>query len=277
VAGSYDSVPYDYTIDIAPNQRYQKYQISYVNIAGIVYIQVNKIADIAPLEKFTIGYGLIYSSTQWYKDATGEFKQIPLLSAVQDTLYYQDGTDPEIFGRIKLIEQAQTNIIYVDEILGRKTYTSPNGVTFSNGLRVRFTGDVSPASYGSGSSSFEYTATEAGTNYITYNDSTDLYVGQQVVFSSPSLGGLNAGQTYYVRSIAANGLKFTVSAAEGGPAVVLANGTGVAAATAISSREYYVSGVGTAIELLPTVNYVVPELYVEDADDRTRTTRLPDH
>jgi len=272
VAGSYDSVPYDYTIDIAPNQRYQKYQISYVNIAGIVYIQVNKIADIAPLEKFIIGYGQTYSNTQWYKDATGEFQRIPLLSAVQDTLYYQDGTDPEIFGRIKLIEQTQTNIIYVDEILGRNTYTSPNGVEFSNGLRVRFTGDVSPASYGSGSSAFEYTATEAGTNYITYNDSTDLYVGQQVVFSSPSLGGLNAGQTYYVRSIAANGLKFTVSAADGGPAVVLANGTGVAAATAISSREYYVSGVGTAIELLPAVNYVVPELYVEDADDSTIST-----
>jgi hypothetical protein len=272
VAGSYDSVPYDYTIDILPNQRYQKYQISYVNIAGIVYIQVNKVADIAPLQKFTVGYGQTYSNTQWYKDATGEFKQIPLLSAAQDTLYYQDGTDPEIFGRIKLIEQTQTNVIYVDEILGRKTYTSPNGVTFSNGLRVRFTGDVSPASYGSGSAAFGYTATEAGTNYITYNDSTDLYVGQQVVFSAPSLGGLNAGQTYYVRSIAANGLKFTVSASDGGPVVSLANGTGIGTATAISSREYYVSGVGTAIELLPAVNYVVPELYVEDADDSTIST-----
>lgn len=272
VAGSFDSVPYDYTIDIVPNQRYQKYQISYVNIAGTVYIQVNKVADIASLEKFTIGYGSTYSNTQWYKDATGAFQPIPFLSAVQDTLYYQDGTDPEIFGRIKLIEQTQTDVIYVDEILGRETYTSPNGVTFSNGLRVRFIGDVSPSSYASGSNTFEYTATEAGTNYITYNDSTDLYVGQQVVFTTPSLGGLNAGQTYYVRSIAANGLKFTVSAVEGGPAVILANGTGVATATAISSREYYVSGVGTAIELLPTVNYVVPELYVEDADDSTIPT-----
>jgi len=269
VAGSYDSVPYDYTIDIAPNQRYQKYQISYENIAGIMYIQLNKVSDIASLEKFTIGYGLTYSNTQWYKDATGQFQQIPLLSAVQDTLYYQDGTDPEIFGRIKLIEQTQTNVIYVDEILGRQNYTSPNGVTFSNGLRVRFVGDVSPSSYASGLSEFEYTATEAGTNYITYNNATDLYVGQQVVFSSPSLGGLNPGQTYYVRSISANGIKFTVSAVEGGPAVVLASGIGTAVATAISNREYYVSGVGTAIELLPTTNYVVPELYVEDADDST--------
>ena len=272
VAGSYDSLPYDYTIDIAPDQRYQKYQITYVDIAGITYLQVNKIVDIAPLEKFTIGYGSTYSSTQWYKDSTGFFKQIPLLTAVQDVLYYQDGTDSEIFGRIKLLDQTETSTIYVDEIIGRKTYTSPNGVVFSNGLRVRFTGDVFPASYGSGTTTFECTATEAGTNYITYNNATELYVGQQVVFSSPTLGGLNAGQTYYVRSISASGIKFTVSAVEGGPAVVLASGTGTVDATAISNREYYISGVGTAIELLPTVNYATPELYVEDANDSTIAT-----
>jgi hypothetical protein len=272
VAGSYDSLPYDYTVEIPPDQRYQKYQITYVDIAGVTYIQVNKIVDIAPLEKFTIGYGATYSSTQWYKDSTGFFKQIPLLTAVQDTLYYQDGTDPEIFGRIKLLDQTETSTIYVDEIIGRKTYTSPNGVVFSNGLKVRFTGDVFPVSYGSGTSSFECTAAEAGTNYITYNNATDLYVGQQVVFSSPTLGGLNAGQTYYVRSISASGIKFTVSAAEGGPVVVLQSGSGTMASTAISNREYYVSGVGTAIELLPAVNYVTPELYVEDANDSTIAT-----
>ena len=164
VAGSYDSLPYDVTVDIEPDQRYQKYQISYVDIAGTTYIQVNKIIDIAPLEKFTISYGTVYSSTQWYKNQTGEFEQIPLLSAAQDTLYYQDGTDPEIFGRIKLVDQTNSETIYVDEIIGRPNYTSPNGVKFSNGLRIRFTGDVFPASYGSGTTTFACTQTESGTN-----------------------------------------------------------------------------------------------------------------
>ena len=212
------------------------------------------------------------SSDLWYKNSTGVFERIPLLSAVQDTLYYQDGTDPEIFGQIKLLEQTDTSTIYVDEIIGRKTYTSPNGVVFSNGLKVRFTGDVSPAGYGSGTTTFDCTATETGTNYITYNNATDLYVGQQVVFSNPTLGGLNAGQSYYVRSISANGLKFTVSAVEGGPVVTLASGSGTMAATAISNREYYVSGVGTAIELLVATNFITPELYVEDANDSTIAT-----
>jgi hypothetical protein len=41
-----------------------------------------------------------YSNTSWYKNSTGYFQQIPLLTAVLNELYYQDGTDPEIFGRI---------------------------------------------------------------------------------------------------------------------------------------------------------------------------------
>ena len=268
--GSYDSIPFDLTIDIAPDQRYQKYQISYVDIAGITYIQLNKIADIAPLEKFTISNGTNYSSTQWYKDSTGAFQQIPLLSAVQNILYYQDGTDPEIFGQIKLIDQNASNTLYVDEIIGRKDYTAPNGVKFTNGLKVRFTGDVAPARYASGTTTFTCTQTETGTNYITSPASTDLYVGQAVIFVSPTLGGLNAGTTYYVRSIAANGTKFTVSAAQySSTAVALANGTGTMSSIAISNREYYVSGVGTAIELLPVIDFVTPELYVQDADTGT--------
>lgn len=268
--GSYDSIPFDLTIDIAPDQRYQKYQITYVDIAGVTYIQLNKIADIAPLEKFTISNGTSYSSTQWYKDTTGIFQQIPLLSAVQNTLYYQDGTDPEIFGEIKLIDQTASNTLYIDEIIGRKNYTSPNGVKFTNSLKVRFTGDVVPTSYSSGTTAFTCTQTEAGTNYITSPASTDLYVGQAVVFVTFTIGGLVAGTTYYVRSIAANGTKFTVSAVQyGSTAVTLADGTGSMNSIAISNREYYVSGVGTAIELLPVTDFVTPELYVQDADTGT--------
>ena len=272
IAGAFDSLPYDLTQDIAPDERYQKYQISYVNIADVTYIQLNKVSDIASLEKFRINYGSTYSSTQWYKNNVGIFEEIPLLTAVQDTLYYQDATDPEIFGRIKLLEQTSSETIFVDEIIGAKSYTSPNGVVFSNGLKVRFTGDVSPVSYASGTTTIECTSTAAGTNYITSPSSTDLYVGQQIVFLAPTLGGLNSGQTYYVRSLAANGTKFTVSAVDGGAAVNLLNGSGTMSGISIANREYYVSGVGTAIELLPIGLFQTPELYVEDANDSTIAT-----
>ena len=247
----------------------QKYQITYVTVGEVIYLQLAEIATINNLEKWTIGYGTVYSNTQWYKDPTGSIRSIPLLSAVQDTLYYQSGTNPEIFGRIHLNDAVNSGTLDVENIIGKEVYTSPNGVTFTNGLKVKFTGDVVPANYGSGTSSFQCTATEAGTNYITYYDATRLYVGQQIIFLTPTLGGLEAGTTYYVRSIAANGLKFTVSAVPNGSAVVLQNGTGTMNSIAISDHEYYVSGVGTSIELLPVEDFTVYESYASDYNDST--------
>lgn len=266
--GSYDSVPYDETIEIPQNQRTQLWQISYVNNSGTNYIQLSKIQDIAAQTKFTIRYGTEYSSTQWYKDDTEIFSQIPLLTAAQDILYYQDGTDPDIFGIIKLIDQSDADTLFVDDIIGKSLYTGPNGVIFSNGLKVRFTGAVSPETYSSSPGTLNYSATESGTNYITaVTDTANLYVNQQIVFSAPTLGGLIPGVTYYVRSFAANGLKFTVSLTPGGDVVALETGRDAFPniATTISNREYYVSGVGTAIELLPVPDFVVPESYAANS------------
>ena len=124
--GSYDSLPYDETTEIPVDQRTQLWQISYVNNSGTNYIQLSKIQDIAALTKFTIRYGTEYSSTQWYKNNTGLFERIPLLTAAQNILYYQDGTDPEIFGQIKLIDQTAAQTLFVDEIIGKSSYTAPN-------------------------------------------------------------------------------------------------------------------------------------------------------
>jgi hypothetical protein len=247
----------------------QKYQITYVTVDSVVYLQLAEIATINSLEKWTISYGTVYSNTQWYKDAAGVIRSVPLLSAAQDILYYQSGTNSEIFGRIRLIEQIDSSVLDVNDIIGQSSYISPNGVTFTNGLKVRFIGDVVPASFGSGTSSFECTATEAGTNYITYYNAVDLYEGQSVIFLSPTLGGLVAGTTYYVRSISANNLKFTVSTVPNGPVVTLGTGTGTMNAISIGNREYYVSGVGTAIELLPVENFTVYESYATDYTDST--------
>jgi hypothetical protein len=267
--GSFDSTPYSETTEIPLSQRYDIWQISYVTLSGKTYINLANITSVSNLEKFKVLYGTTYSNTQWYKDATGVYEQVPLLTAVQDTLYYQDGTDPEIFGRIKLIDQAESSTIFVDEIIGRPTYTSPGGVVFSNGLKVRFSGDVEPASYRSGTSSFNYIGTEAGTNYINLDTTVDLYPGQEIVFTAPTLGGLEAGVTYYVHSIAAIGTKFTVSSVKGGSVVPLQFGTGNSTAISISNREYYVAGVGSAIELLPVEDFVVPETYATDFNNGT--------
>jgi len=184
--GSYDSLLYSETTEVPFEQRFSIWQIEYVNDDGYVYMTLNSVQLINNLEKFTIRYGNTYASTQWYKNDAGFFREIPLLTAAQDVLYYQDGTDPEIFGRIRLIEQTQSDTLFIDEILGKATYTSPNGVTFTNGLKVIFRGQVEPAEF--------------------------------------------------------------------------------------ANQEYYISGVGTVIELLPVTDFVTPETYVVDGDDSTEAT-----
>jgi hypothetical protein len=143
--GSYDSINFDQSTEVPLANRYQVWQISTVDRNGVEYISLSKIADVDINEKFTISYGNTYSNTSWYKNAVGYFQRIPLLTAVLNELYYQDGTDPEIFGKIRLLDQTETSTIFVDQIIGQKTYTSPNGVVFTNGLKVQFRGPVEPA------------------------------------------------------------------------------------------------------------------------------------
>ena len=124
------------------------YQIQYLGTLPNQTINLAPVLPVPSLNKFTIMFGAQYSTTQWYVNASGYFEQLPLLSAVKDVLFYQDGTNPEIFGQIRLIDQDQAESINVDtEILGKKTYTAPNGVVFTNNLKITFQGSVVPTSY----------------------------------------------------------------------------------------------------------------------------------
>lgn len=166
--GSFDSLPFaevQYITD--PAIQYSVWQIQYVNGT----IQLNSIINVNDLEKFTILFGDQWAQTQWYKDAEGYFQKIPLLTAILDTIYYQDGTDPEIFGHFNLIDQTEDTTLNVDEIIGTKNYTSPNGVVFTNGLKVTFTGTVIPESYANNSYYVEGVGTGIqllpATNFVT--------------------------------------------------------------------------------------------------------------
>ena len=150
--GSYDTTLFDQTTVIAPAQRYSVWQISYVTTdGGNKYISLTSVLTVANLEKFNVLSGTEYSSTEWFKNAVGVFEQIPLLTAVKTTLYYQDGTDPEIFGRIQIVDEQNAGTLDVNEIIGKKKYTSPNGVVFTNGLKVTFIGNVEPSGYANNS------------------------------------------------------------------------------------------------------------------------------
>ena len=148
--GSFDYLTYDQTTPILDvNTRYSVWLIQYqYTTSGDIILNLTSVTACPNLNKFTVLFGTEWSSTQWYRNASGYFQQIPLLTAIDDLLWYQDGTNPEIFGQIRLVDQANSNSINVDtDILGKTNYVSPNGVTFTNNLKVTFRGNVIPSSY----------------------------------------------------------------------------------------------------------------------------------
>lgn len=114
---------------------------------GNTTMNLEFVQAVANFEKFSIAFGSVYSNTNWYKNAVSQWEQIPLLTAVQDILYYQDSSNPNLFGIIKLIEVAGDPTLNITDILGQSNYTSPNGVIFTNNLQVTFRGPTNPASY----------------------------------------------------------------------------------------------------------------------------------
>lgn len=99
-------------------------------------------------ERIVPRFGTQWISRPFYRSVAGYITLIPYLSAQLDTLYYQDGTQADKVGTLRLIESNNTNTLNVlTEILGKTTYTSPNGITFTNGLKIIFEGDVYPPNY----------------------------------------------------------------------------------------------------------------------------------
>ena len=65
-----------------------------------------------------------------------------------DVLFYQSSTDINRFGRFLIGDvEDNTKIDVEKEIIGKSTYTSSNGIVFSNGMKVRFEGQVTPEKY----------------------------------------------------------------------------------------------------------------------------------
>lgn len=104
-------------------------------------------SDIGVDNKVYVRYGINNANKEYYKDYDGFWKQVPLLSSTQRTLYIQDATDPSMYTQLSIVEAANWSIDIEQDILGQKYYTSPNGVEFTSGLKVRFGTDVTPAGY----------------------------------------------------------------------------------------------------------------------------------
>lgn len=143
---NFDTELWDETTPIATaSEKRSVWRINLVEATdGREYISLSRVQEIPRLNKFQIDRGNSNANVSFYRDSQDRIKQIPLLSAIKDTLFYQDQNNPDLFGRILLVEQEERGILNINDILGRETYTSPNGVKFTNGLKVQFRGLVTP-------------------------------------------------------------------------------------------------------------------------------------
>lgn len=146
----YDFYPYDVVrADTIPvPQRRNLWRISVVPLSDYDYV-INLIpsSDVLAGEKVFVRRGTDNANKEYYIDYNGIYEEVPLLTANADRLYYQDSSDTGFVGEIRLVDANNNFIDVVDDIIGKKNYISPNGVTFTNGLKVKFDNQVIPESY----------------------------------------------------------------------------------------------------------------------------------
>lgn len=98
--------------------------------------------------KVFIKSGFDFANSEYYKNNFEMMVRIPLITAPLKYLYYNDGVDQHYFGRIAIVEKPTYQIDIERDIIGHSEYVSPNGVVFTNGLKIKFGSLVIPASYG---------------------------------------------------------------------------------------------------------------------------------
>jgi hypothetical protein len=94
-----------------------------------------------------VASGLTNANQSYWLERTQFYSLVPENTAALNRLYYQDGSDPNLFGVIEIVEADGYSIDVNNNIIGQRAYTSPNGVIFTNGLKVRFDNTVADPAY----------------------------------------------------------------------------------------------------------------------------------
>ena len=107
---------------------------------------------------------------------------MPNITAAAVNLFYQDGVASEFVGQINLVALNNVSFDVDTDIVGRKTYKSPNGVTFTNGLKVQFDSSALPATYAGNTYYVEGVGT--GIQLINVNN---FYTPEQSAYATSGL------------------------------------------------------------------------------------------
>jgi len=144
-----DSVDFENTSVVAANLRYAVWTIQLLDDgAGNQIIRlVNPVAVAEQTEKVFVKNGEQHASNEYYVSRDGYWEVVPTVTASNIYLYYQDGVNDSYAGRFKMVDPSTGSIDVEFDILGQTFYKSPNEITFTNGLKVAFDTNVTPAFY----------------------------------------------------------------------------------------------------------------------------------
>ena len=119
-----------YSITIAPDS------------SGVNRIVLSPVTLVTNETKVRITGGEANAGKEYFK-RLNVFHAVPQITAPLPILYYQSALDSDAVGFIRIIDPS-TNTIDPDiDIVGKVNYTSPNGVVFTNGMRITFDSSVS--------------------------------------------------------------------------------------------------------------------------------------
>ena len=123
------------------------WKISLVPSGTDYLIQIQPNSAVAVQQRVFVDSGKTYASTQFWLNTNYQYLAVPVITAAADYLYYQDSSNPNFVGQIKIVDNTSVPINVTTDIIGQKYYTSPNGVVFTNGLKIQLDSLVVPTSY----------------------------------------------------------------------------------------------------------------------------------
>ena len=126
--------------------RTSAWQITLVPAGADHIIQLKPIVAVESLQKVFVRSGKTFASNHFWLNNNFHYVQVPQITANKDYLFYQDSENPEFTGSIKIVDNKNTPINVDKDIVGA-VGASINGVTFTNGLKIKFDSYVVPTSY----------------------------------------------------------------------------------------------------------------------------------
>lgn len=138
-----DGVAYfDQSYQIPFNQRTSIFTIKIeLDEDGIERIMLFPKLPVSNEHKVRIKGGATYTGREFYS-RLNLLTLVPYVTAPLDVLFYQSGEASDAVGGIRLVEPTASVVDPTIEILGQVDYKSPNGVSFTNGLKVNFDGSA---------------------------------------------------------------------------------------------------------------------------------------